>query len=800
MICLLEKGMCMILRFYNICITGAIVMMVVMPAAGADRIVVDAGGEFTLDAPKYTQYVTETENGGLVFNAGTLELNSGVVVTENSGVFGGAIWNQGTITQNLNSGAGQLSFFRNKSTNAGGAIYNSETGVIKSLSHVLFQENTAAMGGAINNSKVNAAAHGGVIELISNTSFIGNSAGASQGGAIRNQGKINDIVDSLFMQNTAGNGGAINNGSWGSVVNGITNTQFVNNTALAGDWQQGGAIVNAGVINRIEASEFSGNQAGKNGGAIANVINTAGTQPVISLKDVQFLNNRAGVAGGAIYNEVGAVVNLDGDNIFSGNTAGDDTNDIHNLGQVVINSGVTKFGGGITGTGELTIKSDATMDIGATTVTQGIINLDGTVSMSVLNADSYGQLMADTYNIADGGVVRISLGTAGTYELFSDGWDGKLEYNDSMYNMSLDGGHVTFSTKSVDEIADKNNLTTAAATVMAGLANVGDYSVAVASLNAQQALASGNTEYIEQESKKLGAYDVPVVQSVAASVQGQALSLAAGRMSGASVGRSGGDAIATEYGVWARGMFNHTQYSDVFTGNMRGIAVGIDGQINKKYTVGLGYSYNRADLDANARDTNVENNTLFVYGQYQPNKWYINATANYTMSKYMDTANVFGIMIESEYDTTAFGGAVMTGYDFAFGLAPMAGVRYLHIDSDEYDNGILTINADATNYLTGVVGAQYDFVIGADWMVKFRPELHAAATYDFLSDSALATVTGIDSVAYVVDGGRLSRFGGEFGIGLAMMYDGWDISVNYALNLHSDYTSQTGMLKFRYDF
>ena len=124
----------------------------------------------------------------------------------------------------------------------------------------------------------------------------------------------------------------------------------------------------------------------------------------------------------------------------------------------------------------------------------------------------------------------------------------------------------------------------------------------------------------------------------------------------------------------------------------------------------------------------------------------------------------------------------------------------MHIDSDEYDNGILTINADATNYLTGVVGAQYDFVIGADWTVKFRPELHAAATYDFLSDSALATVTGIDSVAYVVDGGRLSRFGGEFGIGLAMMYDGWDISVNYALNLHSDYTSQTGMLKFRYDF
>ena len=69
-----------------------------------------------------------------------------------------------------------------------------------------------------------------------------------------------------------------------------------------------------------------------------------------------------------------------------------------------------------------------------------------------------------------------------------------------------------------------------------------------------------------------------------------------------------------------------------------------------------------------------------------------------------------------------------------------------------------------------------------------------------MSDAAVATVTAPGNVAYVIDADRLSRFGGEFGIGLTAQYRGLDVSLNYELDLHEDYTSQTGMLKFRYDF
>ena len=70
-------------------------------------------------------------------------------------------------------------------------------------------------------------------------------------------------------------------------------------------------------------------------------------------------------------------------------------------------------------------------------------------------------------------------------------------------------------------------------------------------------------------------------------------------------------------------------------------------------------------------------------------------------------------------------------------------------------------------------------------------------TYDFISDDAAATVVMPGAEAYAVNGERLSRMGGEFGIGLTALYKGMELSVMYDLDLHKDYTSQTGMIKFR---
>ena len=390
----------------------------------------------------------------------------------------------------------------------------------------------------------------------------------------------------------------------------------------------------------------------------------------------------------------------------------------------------------------------------------------------------------------------------GEYDIF-----GETPYDDvnikhaGVYDVTQnDTGAFIVSEKAVADIAADTGLTTNSANAVNVLLKSEDDVLNTISLMAQQDLVAGKTGNAEKELAKLNPDDKPVAQSVASSVQNQVMSLAAGRMSGASVGRSGGDLTSADYGLWVQGLYNHSKYNGKFSGDTWGISVGADTLIDGKYTLGIGYAYNDTDVDSNSRDTGIESNSLFLYGQYKPNEWYVNAALNYTMANYDESADPYGFKRNAEYDVDSFGGQIMTGYDFASGLTPEVGMRYLHISQDAYQSALGTVDALDTDYLTGVAGVKYAFEIESASELKFRPELRAAATYDFMSDAAVATVTAPGNVAYVIDADRLSRFGGEFGIGLTAQYRGLDVSLNYELDLHEDYTSQTGMLKFRYDF
>lgn len=701
--------------------------------------------------------------GGAIYNVGEIVNAAGDFRNNKAGSSGGAIYNSGTMA--ITSGDGNVLFGSN-SANAGGAIYNSDTGHITDISHASFQKNYSTSGGAINNSNMTDAA--GLIDNISNASFIDNSAGEGQGGAIINDGTIGTIETVAFFYNTAGNGGAISNGSTGTIEK--IDAIFTGNTALKGDVQQGGAIVNAGTIESISDSSFSGNQAGKLGGAILN--DTTGT------------------------------ITFNGANTFSGNVADGVANDIHNDGQITIADGKTIIGGGITGDGSLTIADGATLSIGSTTLEQGTLNLNGTLSASIVNQEAFGKIKVDKIIIGNGGIFDLMLGAVGTYDLGTTINVDNISYNDVLYSVAVDGTNVLVQTKSAEEIAKNTELTTDASVVLVGLANSNDYAMNIASLNAQSALAAGNKEYVETETAKLRAEDKPVAQSVATSVQNQVLSVAAARMDGgnSAVGRSGGDLNSIGYGVWAQGLVNKTKYSDKFTGDTSGISAGFDTSIQGKYTIGIGYAHNETDVDAKLRDVEISSDSLFLYGQYKPSKWYIGTILNYTLSNYTENATAFGISVSPEYDVDAIGGQITSGYSFASGFTPEVGVRYLHISQDNYNNGFADISGTNTDYLTGVAGLKYGFSLETEGRLKFRPELRAAATYDVISDKAVAIVSVPGAASYKVTGENLSRLGGELGIAFSAMYNSWVFSVNYDLDVHKDYTSQTGMLKFRYSF
>ena len=835
--------------------------LAIMPAMAAEYTSTDIEKyPYTVkagDSLVVTQGYSNAENG-VFHNNGNLTIGDGLVFSENNTDGYGAtvyIFNKNaTYTKIGNnvvfSGGTSLKGTSPDYDGMGGAIYTWSDGgkdgasganVFEMGDNVVFRGNSAVDGGAIYTYGYNTITVGDNLVVENNFSVYGGAAIVLNGyDAFYGNDFINTMdvgKNATFKNNTAFlRGGAIYIG--GSANDKATfddGARFVGNASSFGGAVSGFGTFEFGDVSFESNLSYNawehfikdwewGDSYKKNGGNGGAILNSG---EFVIAGDASFANNYAEGLGGAIYNN--GNLTFDGNVVFSGNkdkvtvaivedekslngfvlggASDGKPNDIHNIGTLDIASGTTVLDGGITGDGTLNIAKGAVLDIGTTLVEQGTINLDGTVVASLLNdsvrGGSYGRLIGNII-VGKNAEFELKVGAVGTYNVWGNVTvdEDKITVGDIYEIAGVDANGVKIITKSVDAIAQTKGISVQAAGTVAGLANATDSKAHRVSLALQKVLNSGDVESLEQETAKLNPTDKPVAQAAAASVQNQVLSLAAGRMAGGvSVGRAGGDEIPQENGFWMQGLFNKSKLAGEFHGYTRGVALGADTLIDRKWTIGGGLAFNNSDIHTDGRGhTNIDSKTLFLYGQYKPAQWFINGALTYNMAEYTESMTIAGAPYSVEYDVDAYGAQFMGGYDFATGITTEAGLRYLHVAQDGYFNGLNDVSESDTDFLSGVAGLKYAFAIENDWAVQLRPELRAAMTYDFISDDAAATVVMPGVASYKVSGERLSRMGGEFGIGLTALYKGMELSVMYDLDLHKDYTSQTGMIKFRTQF
>jgi len=723
-----------------------------------------------------------------------------------------------------------LAFNNNKSTSHGAGLYYKDQTYGNGNTHgteavVLNAKNITFSGNEVaNKTGVQYTSGSGSAVFVSggNVSILGEKN-------IFQNNKMKATVDPTRLYKTGG--GAIANQSYDKESNpnkgapidatmvvgkadGSSVNTFTGNTSTT----YGGAVMNRAIQTDGNAemtingtTMFSNNHADLGGGAIynvarqdANTLRTASDAKLVINGNTTFSGNIAGTDGGAIYN-TGLVV-LAGTHNFTGNTADDLANDIHNLGTLTVASGTTTMDGGITGTGALNIEDGATLNIGTASIVQGSIDIasGGTLIATVRSGDAQ-------FDVADSfegeGTLSLVFNGEGTYKVFGDEVfaNAKEQVKSSIYDIEWVNGDkdIKVALKSVADMAAQNNIAqdtalTVAAASQSSSAKLKDFSEKV-----QAGLASGDAgakAEIEHATKAINPETKSVAQSVSTSIQSAVANLAGARMSVPMAGRNGGDVNLTGGGVWVQGLYNKTKQNDAFNGYTRGLAVGLDGTINNDWMVGMGYAYATSDVAGSARDTDVESNTVFVYGQYKPSDWYVNAVLNYTMSDYTEKGMALGTPVSADYGLDSFGGRIATGYDFAGGITPELGLRYMHVNAETYTNSMdVTNRIDSADYLTATLGTKYGFNMMFDKLLV-RPELRYAVMYDMISDDNMTFVTMPGTAAYTLTGERLSRIGGEFGIGLGMKYKSADVSLNYDIEVREDYTSQTGRLKFRYEF
>ena len=381
--------------------------------------------------------------GGAIYNKGTLTIN-GASITNNTADCGGAICNVGTIT--INSGtisgnsstshggaiiivAGTITIvdgtFSGNSGNNGGFLASSNSPKIF-VKGGTFENNTAsAYGGVLDISgtaeitgglfKNNKAYGGGAMSQVEATSsvvtvtggtFDSNTATVRSGAINIHNGSIGGSA--VFTNNivTDGHAGAVGIGKNNVTITGGT---FTGNKAENG---QGGAIYNESTNPAtISGAVFKQNTA-KNGGAIFNSSST------ITITDCEFTGNTSTENGGAILTKQNLTIS---GTTFSGNSA------TGTIGSAIkVESGTTTITSAtITNStvgSAIHVDADATVIIGGTGTNDKVVI--GSASNRVFSGiTSYGQLTinnAEVYTSQDvlkiyGGKTTINNGTFNSY-------------------------------------------------------------------------------------------------------------------------------------------------------------------------------------------------------------------------------------------------------------------------------------------------------------------------------------------------------------------------------------------------
>lgn len=714
------------------------------------------------------------QNGGAIYNNATFTIIAGDDNTltkfeENQAeTFGGAIYNHtGTMTI-----ADNAEFKMNSAVVAGGAIFNNGSGTVQ-FGKASFTDNSAASGGAIFNQRA-------TLKIKDFVQFVGNSANGGES------------TSGYF-----GVGGS-DNGSGGAIMNQADQSNSVHLTIDSGaEFKQNTATNNGGAVSNYAWTDTKGNQSDYSNSNVENVSITFNG-------DASFTENTAGNLGGAIYND--GTIDFNGNATFSGNTAGGVLNDIHNEGIVNVNKGTLTLDGGITGDGKLIFADETGLSVkvgtsqeDSTTITNDV-TLNGTVNLSMTFAPGYD----GTYQVAE----NVSV---------TEGAEGFKVTDNAVFNITaVEGANGTFNIekKSTAEIAESAGVSMNQAAALNAITSEGTSTNATYSAVAEQIntmIQSGNTTQMQAAADAVTAMSpeaAPMASQVQTDTAAQVFNVIGSRLGG-SQGMASGDGTSGT-GLWVQGMVGTTDMDDTakahgYSADTTGFALGLEAKPSDSTKVGMGFAYTNTDVDGFLRTTDVDSYTAFLYGEYKPSNWFVNGIVSYAWANYDEQKSVLGQNIGAKYDADTLGLQVMGGLDLdasGFTVTPEVGLRYYHIGTDAYTDGMGTAVSDSDeDVLTGVIGARLGKTFEVSPSMTFVPEVRLAMTYDIVDADNTSFVTLANGSSYAVDGETLDRFGIEAGVGVkAEMGDNFEMSLSYEGAWRGDYQNHAGILNAKYKF
>ena len=285
-------------------------------------------------------------------------------------------------------------------------------------------------------------------------------------------------------------------------------------------------------------------------------------------------------------------------------------------------------------------------------------------------------------------------------------------------------------------------------------------------------------------------------------------------------GVSSGDEIRRN-GMWLKGsgsLADQGRRSGLagYNSHTRGMTLGVDNLAADDLRIGFALSTAQSKVKSKGADktkTDVMSYQFATYGSYEPGPYFVEGQVAYALNNTDTKRTVVGGDtatgdFKARQYTASLGAGVPFGFADGITLTPKAGLFYSRTKSNAYtetgpSSQNLTVTPEATQILEANLGATLAYEhVNLDGSM-FRPELRAAALYEFLGEKGTATAKYSGAGATVkTPGAEPAKFGGTAGLGIAYTTaDGqWEVRADYDAEIRQDYISHNGMLTGRLNF
>ena len=299
-----------------------------------------------------------------------------------------------------------------------------------------------------------------------------------------------------------------------------------------------------------------------------------------------------------------------------------------------------------------------------------------------------------------------------------------------------------------------------------------------------------------------------------AATGGQALITGAtSNRTGSIRGASSGDTFSNT-GLWIQALHSNADQSlrDGVTGydaKSKGFAIGADGKLNEKLTLGMAYSFINTDVKSdNGNSTEVDGHNFTLYGGLEEGNYFVDANLTYGINDNDSKRHIAGTTAKASYDSTVLAASLLAGYTHAinsqFLVEPRIAARYANIDIDGYkekgSSAALAIGSQ--RYEVAELGA--GLRLAGDYALSqgsVQPQLTLMAYHDLVADQARSTSSFVlGGTPFVSHGAKPARNSYEVGVGVDYAAGAFTAGVSYDMAKKSDFDADTWTVKLRYDF